>query len=70
MLTGLRHNARVYALAVLVSSLPWAASAHEEERDNDGRDPVVLTFSTVGDSRQDAVTFDPTTGPLSGQDKI
>ena len=70
MLTGLRHNARVYALAVLVSSLPWAASAHEEERDNDGRDPVVLTFSTVGDSRQDAVTFDPTTVPLSGQDKI
>jgi len=45
-------------------------------------DPVVLTFSTVGDSRQDPVTFDPTTmDPVSldtsvsppalrGQDKI
>jgi len=33
-------------------------------------DPVVLKFSTVGDSRQDPVGFDPTMGPLSGQDKI
>ncbi len=33
-------------------------------------DPVVLTFSTVGDSRQDPVSFDPTTGPLTGQDKL
>ncbi|WP_428420717.1 metallophosphoesterase family protein [Methylibium sp.] len=71
MFTGLRHNVRVYALAMLVSTLPWAAAAHDEqERENAGRDPVVLTFSTVGDSRQDLVAFDPTTGPLSGQDKI
>ena len=34
------------------------------------RDPVVLSFSTVGDSRQDPITFDPTSAPLSGQDKI
>jgi hypothetical protein len=68
MLDRFRRQSRACALAVLVSTLPWAAVAHEEE--NEGRDPVVLTFSTVGDSRQDPVTFDPTTGPLSGQDKI
>ena len=33
-------------------------------------DPVVLRFATVGDSRQDPVGFDPTTGPLSQQDVI
>jgi len=33
-------------------------------------DPVVLRFATVGDSRQDPVNFDPTTGPLSPQDQI
>lgn len=32
-------------------------------------DPVVLTFSTVGDSRQDPVNPDPTTTPVSGQDQ-
>ena len=40
------------------------------DRDDDARDPVVLSFSTVGDSRQDPVASDPTTLPLSGQDKI
>lgn len=33
-------------------------------------DPVVLRFATVGDSRQDLVGFDPSTGPLSQQDTI
>jgi hypothetical protein len=38
-----------------------------------GRDPVVLSFSTVGDSRQDPKNFDPATaspatGKLTGQD--
>ena len=68
MLSGFRRQSRACALAVLVSTTPWAAVAHEVEHER--RDPVVLTFSTVGDSRQDPVTFDPTTGPLSGQDKI
>ena len=31
-------------------------------------DPVILSFSTVGDSRQDPAAPDPTTVPLSGQD--
>jgi hypothetical protein len=34
------------------------------------KDPVVLSFSTVGDSRQDPKEFDATVGPLSAQDKI
>jgi len=36
---------------------------------DDDNDPVVLSFSTVGDSRQDPTNPDPTTLPLSGQDK-
>jgi len=56
-----RRSALACALVFVVSSMSWAAPA---------RDPVVLTFSTVGDSRQDPVAFDPATGPLSGQDKI
>lgn len=42
----------------------------DRDRDDDSSDPVVLSFSTVGDSRQDPVSPDPTTLPLSGQDKI
>jgi hypothetical protein len=42
----------------------------DRDRDDDARDPVVLSFSTVGDSRQDPAAPDPTTLPLSGQDKI
>lgn len=33
-------------------------------------DPVVLTFSTVGDSRQDPVSPDPTSLPVSAQDQM
>ena len=33
-------------------------------------DPVVLSFSTVGDSPQDPVAPDPTTAPVYGQDSI
>jgi hypothetical protein len=68
MFAEFRRQSRACALSLLVVSLPWAALAHDGDQDH--RDPVVLTFSTVGDSRQDPATFDPTTGPLSGQDKI
>jgi hypothetical protein len=47
---------------------PIAAWAHEGAGDHDDDDGVVLSFSTVGDSRQDPVNPDPTTLPLSGQD--
>jgi hypothetical protein len=55
-------------LAVVATSLaaPWARAS--DERDDDDRDPVVLSFATVGDSRQDPVSPDPTALPLSGQD--
>jgi len=33
-------------------------------------DPIVLSFSTVGDSRQDPTNPDPSTLPLSAQDQI
>jgi len=68
---------RSLAVALLAAVLmPLAGLSHAGEnegradRDDDDHDRVVLTFSTVGDSRQDPVTFDPTTGPLSGQDRI
>lgn len=68
MVSQLRRRIDTFALALIVSSMGWAATPQEDE--HDGHDPVVLRFSTVGDSRQDAVAFDPTAGPLSGQDKI
>jgi hypothetical protein len=39
-------------------------------QDDEGDDSLALTFATVGDSRQDDVAPDPTTLPVSGQDKI
>ncbi len=55
----------VAGLLLVVSATGHAAGAK--------RDPVVLTFSTVGDSRQDPKGFDPAsadpaTGQLTGQD--
>ena len=63
------------AAVLMVTSLgvlPLAAWAegfdlHEHEYRSD---PVVLSFSTVGDSRQDPKHPDPTTLPLSGQDAL
>ncbi|MBI1176220.1 hypothetical protein GC207_02135 [bacterium] len=59
---------------VLVSSLPvHADNDRHDEHDQRNWDHVVLSFSTVGDSRQDPSNPDPTqldpnTGALSGQD--
>ena len=47
----------------------WARS-HDDDGSKEDHDSAILTFSTVGDSRQDPVNFDPTTAPLSGQDAI
>src|SRR5258705_12330039 len=52
----------VLSAACIVSS---SASA-----DNQPGDDEILSFATVGDSRQDPATPDPTTLPLSGQDAI
>ncbi len=46
------------------------AAAHAPARATTKTDPVMLRFATVGDSRQDPVGFDPSTGPLSAQDSI
>lgn len=48
---------------------PGAALARDAAETEDDRDSVVLSFSTVGDSRQDPTGADPTTLPLSGQDQ-
>jgi hypothetical protein len=57
----------------LIAATALCASARAGDSDNDrddDSDHVMLSFSTVGDSRQDPVTFDPTSAPLSGQDAI
>src|SRR5258706_15219253 len=65
----------VPALLVATSIAFQSASAgtrdpNEADDNDDDGDQVVLSFSTVGDSRQDPATPDPTTLPLSGQDSI
>jgi hypothetical protein len=63
-------------LRALTVGLAWASvtsgllAAAPPKRAATREDPVVLRFATVGDSRQDPVNFDPTTGPLSQQDQI
>jgi hypothetical protein len=55
------RTAALAASFLLTTLAPFAAQAQAV-------DPVVLTFSTVGDSRQDPVAPDATQLPLSGQD--
>ena len=59
----------VTALAALLVSVPAARAGDDTDEEHE-RDRVILTFSTVGDSRQDPDNPDPTTLPLSGQDAI
>ena len=64
----LKAGCAVLALALVASA---SVRAEDRERQNEhGHDRVVLSFSTVGDSRQDPASPDPTTLPLSGQDAI
>lgn len=55
---------------LLVCSCASVTTAPDAEQAREALDPAVLTFSTVGDSRQDPEQFDPTSAPLSGQDRI
>jgi hypothetical protein len=59
-------------MCVIAFLFATAASAHQGTVKSPRRpsDPIVLSFSTVGDSRQDPKDFDPTMAPLSAQDKI
>jgi hypothetical protein len=64
------HSHSFLRSALLGAALLLSVQA-AEARDHDGKDhddEVVLSFATVGDSRQDAVSPDPTQLPLSGQD--
>jgi len=65
MLTNLRSSwsgRALTATALLLSVTAFQASVALAD------DPVILSFSTVGDSRQDPIKPDATTKPLSGQD--
>lgn len=70
MFLPVRRTIGTFALVALTFSLGLQASTGPEGLEHEAHDPVVLRFSTVGDSRQDPATFDPTTAPLSGQDQI
>jgi hypothetical protein len=54
------------ALLLCVAPLQAQTQAHKAHK----VDPVILSFSTVGDSRQDPKEADATVLPLSAQDKI
>ncbi len=65
------------ATLLTVSTLAFQAAVADEDNNKDkdkdkdkDHDDVILQFSTVGDSRQDPATPDPTSLPLSGQDSI
>src|SRR5215470_8962716 len=57
------RSAVILSLSALVTTGAAAlADAHgNRDRDHDGRDPVVFSFATVGDNRQDIKSPDPTT---------
>jgi hypothetical protein len=59
--------ALVFALSTI-----YVQAVHADADDRYRADPVVLSFSTVGDSRQDSnpAKADPTQQPLLGQDQI
>ncbi|MCV2353384.1 metallophosphoesterase [Paucibacter sp. B2R-40] len=60
-----RHALACTASAALLGALALSATPASAAE----ADPVVLSFATLGDSRQDPLTSDPTLGALSGQDK-
>ena len=61
--TGLSRRVRSAVVLTLSALTATAAGAHDN-RDRDGgshdRDPVVFSFATVGDNRQDLKSPDPT----------
>jgi len=58
-----------FAAILVCTSLVFQSSAARADA-HDDRDQAVLSFSTVGDSRQDPANPDPTTVPVSGQDQV
>lgn len=64
----------VFTLTALTLTANFALArdgGNSDKEDHDGkRDSVVVSFATVGDSRQDPVSPDPSQMPVSGQDSI
>ena len=58
---------------VLISSMTIAQARDQRPEEDQDDEDVVLSFATVGDSRQDPINLDPSQidhGGLTGQDKI
>src|SRR5258705_10953838 len=75
MLTYFLPRRLTYAFTTVLVSAGLAvpclwAELQDSSGNDDDRGREILSFSTVGDSRQDPATPDPTTLPLSGQDAI
>ena len=58
------------SLALGLAATCFATNFNARDNENGNSDAAILTFSTVGDSRQDPVKPDPTSVPLSGQDAL
>lgn len=58
------------SLALGLAATCFATNFNARDNENGNSDTAILTFSTVGDSRQDPVKPDPTSVPLSGQDAL
>jgi hypothetical protein len=68
---AMKISARTLMVGLALAGVGSEVMAANTRKDGLAKpDPVVLRFATVGDSRQDPVGFDPTTGPLSPQDVI
>jgi len=61
--------ARAPVVAKVSPAAEVVGKGQDEDEDDDSRDPQILTFSTVGDSRQDPVSPDPSQLPVSAQDQ-
>lgn len=59
----MNHLTKLTSVCAAVAAIVLACTAHAQTAD-----PVVLTFSTVGDSRQDPSKVDVTQKPMSEQD--
>ncbi len=66
--TGSHSVLVLIAALISLSSIAVADDGKHEKRQSS--DPVVLTFSSVGDSRQDPVWFDSSIASLTAQDKL
>jgi hypothetical protein len=70
-LLSAKANSAPTKASILAKASPAPAAVrndHGDDDDDDPRDPEILRFSTVGDSRQDPKSPDPSQIPVSAQD--